>query len=113
MNRIGQSAHQPIADAVSDQHRVSQESDLVTGPQTCALLGISRSTWLRLRKSGVAPAPVDLPGQPRFRRVDIARMVRGGRRFLSSHERLTNQSVSRRVNRSVHAASLVEESNAR
>jgi predicted DNA-binding transcriptional regulator AlpA len=113
MNRVGQSAHQPIADPVSHQQGIPQTADLLTGPGVCALLGISRSTWLRLRKSGVAPAPVDLPGQPRFRRVDIDRMVRGGRRFLVSHERLTNQSVTRRVNRSVHAASLVEESNAR
>jgi predicted DNA-binding transcriptional regulator AlpA len=103
MNRVGQSAHQPITDPVSDQHRVTQGADLLSGPRVCALLGISRSTWLRLRKSGVAPAPVDLPGQPRFRRVDIDRMVSGGRRFLVSHKRLTNQPVTKLT---FHAASL-------
>jgi predicted DNA-binding transcriptional regulator AlpA len=103
MNRVGQSAHQPITNAVSHQHRVSQEADLLSGPRVCALLGISRSTWLRLRKSGMAPAPVDLPGQPRFRRVDIDRMVSGGRRFLVGHKRLTNQSVTKLA---FHAASV-------
>jgi predicted DNA-binding transcriptional regulator AlpA len=95
LNRVRQSGHQAVADTVSHQHRVSQESDLLSGPRVCALLGISRSTWLRLRKSGVAPAPVDLPGQPRFRRVDIDRMVSGGRRFLVGHKRLTNQPVAK------------------
>jgi predicted DNA-binding transcriptional regulator AlpA len=106
VNRVRQSGHQPVTHAVSDQHGITQVADLLSGPRVCALLGISRSTWLRLRKSGVAPAPVDLPGQPRFRRTDIDRMVSGGRRFLVGHKRLSQQSVAGRVSRSVHADSL-------
>jgi predicted DNA-binding transcriptional regulator AlpA len=95
MNRVSQLAHQPVTDTVRNQQRITQAADLLTGPGVCRLLGVSRSTWLRLRKSGVAPHPVDLPGHPRFRVSDIERMVRGGRRFLASHERLTNQPVSK------------------
>jgi len=65
---------------------------LITGPQACALVGVSRWTWRRYVTNGCAPAPVSgLPGLPKWRRADVERFAAGtfrspGRRtyFLKS-----------------------------
>jgi predicted DNA-binding transcriptional regulator AlpA len=51
---------------------------LMSGPQVYAEVGVSRWTWARWVASGKAPAPVaNLPGQPKWRRVDVERFIDG------------------------------------
>ena len=77
--------------------------ELVTQAQWATHVGVSTSTFLRWRRDGVKtkhsgviqiPAPVDLPGWPRWKREDVVRisqLLRNGKRRLSiAHERLAS-----------------------
>ncbi|WP_085812742.1 helix-turn-helix transcriptional regulator [Citrifermentans pelophilum] len=49
---------------------------LLTTEQACALLGISRAHFFRLKKSGLVPGCVNLGGLVRYRREDLESWVR-------------------------------------
>lgn len=74
---------------------MSREPQLVTQKQWASELGVSVRTFLRWRREGVQtrfsgkiliPTPVDLPGWPRWKRADVARvsrvLVNGKRRLF-------------------------------
>jgi predicted site-specific integrase-resolvase len=52
-------------------------------PAICQKFGICRHTWHRWVKSGQAPAPAPLPGNPRWRVEDIERFERGRYQVVS------------------------------
>jgi predicted DNA-binding transcriptional regulator AlpA len=67
---------------------------LLNTPRVCARLGVSRWTWRRWVKTGVAPAPLSgLPGHPKWRQRDIEAFADGayrratGRRSYFGHAR--------------------------
>lgn len=49
---------------------------LLTTEQACALLGVSRAHFFRLKKSGLVPGCVNLGGLVRYRREDLESWVR-------------------------------------
>lgn len=107
MNRTLECPTSEPQEPQSDRHGMQAMTEVLTGPEVREQLGISRATWLRWRKSGAVPAPVTLPGAPRWRRSDIERFKEGGRRYFTTHRTVQKQSVTRRVVR--HAPECAEE----
>jgi predicted site-specific integrase-resolvase len=60
---------------------------LLSGIDICRRLGISDETWRRWRAAGKAPAPVGLPGRPRWRVVDIDAFTQQAVPARPSHRR--------------------------
>lgn len=63
--------------AERDEHTVAPEPKYLGTPAICQRFGIDRHTWHKWVKSGQAPAPAPLPGNPRWRLSDILRFERG------------------------------------
>ena len=77
---------------------------LLTRPQICRRFAISRWTWTRWVRDGIAPAPVPLPGHPRWRRSDIDRFEIGAYRgpgkrtyFTKARQLRAEQAVAERA----------------
>lgn len=83
------------ATALSEQpQRDPHGADLLRQYEICALFGISDETWRRWRQRGRTPAPVDLPGVPRWRRADVEALLE---RVKSNKTRQFFQTANRRV----------------
>jgi hypothetical protein len=67
------SAEQPLR----DDDRPRETPEFLTQIQICRRLGITDETWRRWRAAGKTPAPLDLPGHPRWRAADIERFLQG------------------------------------
>lgn len=93
MNRVLEPTTTTVEQSAGDGH-VMDETRYVTTPAICRQLGISRWTWRRWVRCGMAPAPAPLPGHPRWHRVDVERFQQESR-YFRAHRR-TDQTVSRR-----------------
>jgi predicted DNA-binding transcriptional regulator AlpA len=62
-------------------------SALISGTEICRRLGISDETWRRWRAAGKAPAPIGLPGRPRWRVSDIDAFTQQAVPVRPSHRR--------------------------
>jgi excisionase family DNA binding protein len=51
---------------------------LIPDTEACALVGVSRAHWHRLRAAGKIPAAVRLGRAVRWRRVEIVNWIEGG-----------------------------------
>src|SRR4051794_31455984 len=65
----------PSAPARKRRRNARPSARLLTA-KPWAYLGVCRTTWHGLRRLGLAPPPVDLPGAMRWRISDIARWVK-------------------------------------
>jgi hypothetical protein len=64
-DRQSSSAHPEQSQGDADRPRLLSQKTI------CFRLDISDETWRRWRKLGRTPAPVDMPGYPRWREADI------------------------------------------
>lgn len=87
-------------------------SRLLTRSQICRRFDISRWTWTRWVHHGVAPAPVPLPGHPRWRSADIERFEIGAYRgpgkrtyFTKARQLRAEQAVADRARQSMDSRS--------
>ena len=78
-------------------------ADFVRQFQICAELGISDETWRQWVRRGLAPAPVVMPGRPRWRRADIDRFKQGRSEAVSGGRVHFASAVRRRHTHSVCA----------
>jgi predicted DNA-binding transcriptional regulator AlpA len=78
--------------APGDEVAMARHQKYLGTQEICARLGICRHTWHRWVKSGQAPAPAPLPGNPRWSRSDLERFERG-----RVHQVVAEQRVGRHV----------------